>query len=83
MKLLEIHLAVQVECFDFCIFSRLKSQSIPRSQTQQLPLLIPLGIGVSASNSITPIGAIRTRYLVALRAADQGQIDGLIEFARS
>jgi hypothetical protein len=42
-----------------------------------------LGIGVIASNSFTPIGAIRTRYLVALRAADQGQIDGLIEFARS
>jgi hypothetical protein len=35
------------------------------------------------SASLTPVGAIRKRYLVALRAADQGQNDGLIEFARS
>jgi len=26
---------------------------------------------------------VRQKYLVALREADQGQIDGLIEFARS
>ncbi len=36
-----------------------------------------------ASASLTPVGAIRDRYLVALRLADQGQLDGLIEFARS
>ena len=36
-----------------------------------------------ASASLTPVGAIREKYLVALRAADQGQIDELIEFARS
>lgn len=36
-----------------------------------------------ASASLTPVGAIRDRYLIALRAADQEQIDGLIEFARS
>jgi Fic-DOC domain mobile mystery protein B len=36
-----------------------------------------------ASSSITPPGEIRDRYLVALRSADQGQINGLIEFARS
>jgi hypothetical protein len=36
-----------------------------------------------ASASFTPVGAIREKYLVALRAADQGQLDGLIEFARS
>jgi Fic-DOC domain mobile mystery protein B len=37
----------------------------------------------SASGSLNPAGAIREKYLNALRAADQGQIDGLIEFARS
>jgi Fic-DOC domain mobile mystery protein B len=36
-----------------------------------------------ASASLTPVGAIRDRYLVALRTADLGQIDGLIKFARS
>jgi Fic-DOC domain mobile mystery protein B len=36
-----------------------------------------------ASASLTPVGAIRDRYLVALRLAGQGQLDGLIEFARS
>ena len=36
-----------------------------------------------ASAALTPVGAIRDRYLVALRLADQGQLDGLIEFARS
>ena len=36
-----------------------------------------------ASASFTPVSAIREKYLVALRAADQGQLDGLIEFARS
>lgn len=36
-----------------------------------------------ASASLTPVGEIRDRYLVALRAADQGQLDGLIEFSRS
>ena len=35
------------------------------------------------SASLTPVGAIRKHYLVALSAADQGQIDGLIKFARS
>ena len=29
------------------------------------------------------VGTIREKYLVSLRAADQGQIEGLIEFARS
>ena len=33
--------------------------------------------------SLTPVSVIRERYLLALRAADQGQIDGLIAFARS
>lgn len=36
-----------------------------------------------ASASTTSAGAVREKYLAALRAADQGQIDGLIEFARS
>jgi len=36
-----------------------------------------------ASASLTPVGEIRDRYLVALRAADQGRMDGLIELARS
>jgi Fic-DOC domain mobile mystery protein B len=33
--------------------------------------------------SLTPVSVILDRYLLALRAADQGQIDGLIAFARS
>ena len=37
----------------------------------------------SASESHTPSEVVRQKYLVALREADQGQIDGLIEFARS
>ena len=37
----------------------------------------------SASESHTPSGVVRQKYLVALREADQGQIDGLTEFARS
>jgi Fic-DOC domain mobile mystery protein B len=37
----------------------------------------------NASASLTPVGEIRDRYLVALRAADQGQLNSLIEFARS
>ena len=37
----------------------------------------------SASASHNPINSIRDKYLAALRAADQGQIDGLIAFARS
>ena len=36
-----------------------------------------------ASKSHTSSEVIRQKYLVALRAADQGQIAGLIEFARS
>ena len=36
-----------------------------------------------ASATLTTIGAIRNRYLVSLREADQGQIHGLNEFARS
>jgi len=36
-----------------------------------------------ASAALTSVGELRERYLQALRAADQGQIDGLIEFARS
>ena len=37
----------------------------------------------SVSESHTPSGVVRQKYLAALREADQGQIDGLIEFARS
>ena len=37
--------------------------------------------GTSASR--ISVAKIREKYLVALRAADQGQIEGLIEFARS
>ena len=37
--------------------------------------------GTSASR--ISVATIREKYLVALRAADQGQIEGLIEFARS
>ena len=37
----------------------------------------------SGSVTLNPVDAIREKYLAALRAADQGQIDGLIEFARS
>jgi fido (protein-threonine AMPylation protein) len=37
----------------------------------------------SASESHPPSEVVRQKYLVALREADQGQIDGLIEFARS
>lgn len=33
--------------------------------------------------SITTVGELRDQYLVALRAADQGQFDDLIAFARS
>lgn len=36
-----------------------------------------------ASASFTAVGAIREKYLVALRAADQGPLDELIEFAKS
>jgi len=36
-----------------------------------------------ASASKNSVNAIREKYLAALRAADKGQIDGLIEFARS
>jgi hypothetical protein len=36
-----------------------------------------------ASDSHTSSEVVRQKYLVALRTADQGQIDGLIEFARS
>jgi hypothetical protein len=37
----------------------------------------------SGSALFTPVGSIRKRYLFALRASDQRQIDGLIEIARS
>jgi len=37
--------------------------------------------GISATR--ISVATIREKYLVALRAADQGQIEGLIEFARS
>ena len=37
--------------------------------------------GTSASR--ISVATIREKYLATLRAADQGQIEGLIEFARS
>ena len=37
--------------------------------------------GISATR--ISVATIREKYLAALRAADQGQIEGLIEFARS
>ena len=36
-----------------------------------------------ANTSLSPAGSIREKYLKALRAADQGQIEGLLEFAKS
>lgn len=36
-----------------------------------------------ANASLSPAGSIREKYLKALRAADQGQIEGLLEFAKS